>query len=77
VLRVVEACGDEASDGKITELRRAVKAGADERMKLPDGMDLPFDGKRMICARFTRVVTLEKCNEQSEGRFHLVRTADQ
>ena len=32
----------------------------DERMKPPQGMDLPFDGKRMIYAGFNRVVTLEK-----------------
>ena len=33
---------------------------ADERMEPPEGMDMPFDGKRMIYAGFTRVVTLEK-----------------
>ena len=32
----------------------------DERMKPPEGMDMPFDGKRMIYAGFTPVVTLEK-----------------
>jgi uncharacterized protein YbaA (DUF1428 family) len=32
----------------------------DERMKPPEGMDLPFDAKRMIYAGFTPVVTLEK-----------------
>jgi uncharacterized protein YbaA (DUF1428 family) len=32
----------------------------DERMKPPEGMDWPFDAKRMIYAGFTRVVTLEK-----------------
>ena len=33
---------------------------ADERMEPPEGLDMPFDGKRMIYAGFTRVVTLEK-----------------
>jgi uncharacterized protein YbaA (DUF1428 family) len=32
----------------------------DDRMKLLEGMDMPFDGKRMIFGGFTRVVTLEK-----------------
>jgi len=32
----------------------------DERMALPEGADLPFDGKRMIYAGFTPIVTLEK-----------------
>ena len=32
----------------------------DERMKPPEGMDWPFDAKRMIYAGFTPVVTLEK-----------------
>jgi uncharacterized protein YbaA (DUF1428 family) len=32
----------------------------DERMKPPDGMDLPFDGKRMVYGGFTQVVTIEK-----------------
>jgi uncharacterized protein YbaA (DUF1428 family) len=35
------------------------KLMADERMKPPDGMDMPFDAKRMIYAGFTPVVTLE------------------
>jgi uncharacterized protein YbaA (DUF1428 family) len=32
----------------------------DDRMKPPEGMDMPFDPKRMIFGGFTRVVTLEK-----------------
>ena len=32
----------------------------DERMKPPEGMVMPFDGKRMIYAGFTPIVTLEK-----------------
>jgi len=32
----------------------------DDRMKPLEGMDMPFDGKRMIFGGFTRVVTLEK-----------------
>ena len=32
----------------------------DDRMKLPEGMALPFDPKRMIFGGFTRVITLEK-----------------
>jgi uncharacterized protein YbaA (DUF1428 family) len=32
----------------------------DERMKPPDGMDIPFDGKRMVYGGFTRIVTIEK-----------------
>jgi uncharacterized protein YbaA (DUF1428 family) len=32
----------------------------DERMKPPEGMDWPFDGKRMIFGGFTPVVTLEQ-----------------
>jgi uncharacterized protein YbaA (DUF1428 family) len=32
----------------------------DERMKPPEGMDIPFDAKRMIYAGFAPVVTLEK-----------------
>jgi len=32
----------------------------DERMQPPEGMDWPFDGKRMIFAGFTPVVTLEQ-----------------
>ena len=32
----------------------------DERMKLPEGMAMPFDAKRMIYAGFAPVVTLEK-----------------
>ncbi len=31
----------------------------DDRMKLPEGMELPFDGRRMIYAGFIPVVTLE------------------
>jgi uncharacterized protein YbaA (DUF1428 family) len=38
----------------------ADKMVKDERMKPPEGMDWPFDGKRMIFGGFTRVVTLEK-----------------
>jgi uncharacterized protein YbaA (DUF1428 family) len=32
----------------------------DERMKPPDGMDIPFDGKRMVYGGFTQIVTIEK-----------------
>jgi len=33
----------------------------DERMKPPEGgMEMPFDGKRMVYGGFTRIVTLEK-----------------
>lgn len=32
----------------------------DERMAIPDGVVLPFDGKRMIYAGFTPIVRLEK-----------------
>ena len=36
------------------------KLKKDDRMKPPEGMDMPFDPKRMIYGGFTRVVTLEK-----------------
>jgi uncharacterized protein YbaA (DUF1428 family) len=36
------------------------KMVTDDRMKPPEGMDWPFDGKRMIFGGFTRVVTLEQ-----------------
>jgi uncharacterized protein YbaA (DUF1428 family) len=36
------------------------KMRKDDRMKPPEGMDMPFDPKRMIFGGFTRVVTLEK-----------------
>ena len=32
----------------------------DEQTKPPEGMNVPFDGKRMIYAGFTRIVTIEK-----------------
>jgi uncharacterized protein YbaA (DUF1428 family) len=32
----------------------------DERMKPPDGMDIPFDGTRMVYGGFDPVVTIEK-----------------
>ena len=44
-----EAC--DAAHGKMMK---------DDRMKPPEGMDMPFDAKRMIFGGFTRVVTLEK-----------------
>jgi len=36
------------------------KMMTDERMKPPEGMVMPFDGKRMVYGGFTRVVTLER-----------------
>ena len=36
------------------------KMKEDERMKPPEGMAMPFDGKRLIYGGFTRLVTLEK-----------------
>jgi uncharacterized protein YbaA (DUF1428 family) len=32
----------------------------DDRMKPPEGMEMPFDGKRMIFGGFTRVVALQR-----------------
>ncbi|HVR91124.1 MAG TPA: DUF1428 domain-containing protein [Novosphingobium sp.] len=83
-LSVVEAWGDDVSEGKQTDFYRAVKAEpgekivfsymtwpsrevcdaaaekmqTDERMKQPEGFEMPFDGKRMIYGGFTPVVTL-------------------
>ena len=36
------------------------KMTQDDRMKMPEGMVMPFDPKRMIFGGFTRVVTLER-----------------
>lgn len=83
-LRVVEAWEDDVQDGKVTDFRRAVKAGpdekvvfsymewpsrevcneagekmmSDERMKPPEGMEMPFDPQRMVYGGFKPVVQL-------------------
>lgn len=38
----------------------AEKMKTDERMKPPEGMQMPFDAKRLVFGGFTQVVTLEK-----------------
>lgn len=38
----------------------ARKMTSDEHMKPPEGMEMPFDMKRMVHGGFTRIVTLEK-----------------
>jgi uncharacterized protein YbaA (DUF1428 family) len=83
-LRVVEAWDDDVPEGKVTDFRRAVKAGPDEKvvfsfmewpsrevcneatekmmnddsMKPPEGMEMPFDGQRMVYGGFKPVVQL-------------------
>lgn len=71
--RVVECWGADVPKGNTTDFQGAVQAKEDEtvafswiemmsdgNMKPPEGMEMPFDMKRMVYGGFTRVVTLGK-----------------